>query len=410
MIDLDQQIRDYYDRIIIPVTTDEYSDLVAGRPIAVRLSRAWVLAAAFVVVLISLGVTILVRSGNGGEFTDRPAPTVPVTQAPNLRDGDNPETGLSAPVAVFDIDADTLCEWFSADDMNQIVATAQQRAGTDYVFEDFAAAGCDNNLWKTPSFSWGPNRGDSLAILLDLVDDQENPDLASAGNSLDEHIGHPLLADGISFQLRTNQFFWQEGLDGYLLADGHEEEILYFGFGVDNHDSTTTMSGEYNDLGLAVANELLQRMHWIEPGIFSWDTDDLGEWVTQADMSAALEDYWDSEIEVGAGLEYVPATQATRFDEWQYGIAGWRIYAHNGDHDGDGVADVETTMTDPRLPEGVSYGKGEGFAWMSYILSGPNSDQSICLTAVAPPRSGDPDEDLIFAVASMMLREMGWTD
>lgn len=411
MIDLEQQIRNYYDRIIIPVTTDEYTDPATGRPTAASPNRAWALTAAFVVVLISVGLTVLLRGGNDGQVVDEPSPTVPITEAPNPADGDNAEAENAAPVPVFDIDADTLCEWFSADDMNQIVAAAQQRAGTDYDFEDFAASGCDNNLWKTPWFFSGHNGDDSLAVLLEVADDEEDSDLVSAGNSLDEYVGHPLLADRITFKPRTNQFSWQEGLDGYLLVGGHEEEILYFGFGVDNHDSTTRMSGEYNDLGLAVADELLRRMHWIEPGIvFSWDADDLGEWVTQAEMTIALEDFWDAEIEVGAVLEYVPTTHGTRFDEWRYSIAGWRIFAHNGDHDGDGVVEVETTRTDPRLPHGVSYGKGEGFAWMSYILSGPNSDQSICLTAVGPPRSGDPDEDLVFAVASMMLREMGWTD
>ena len=55
MIDLDRQIHDYYDRITIPVTTDEYTRIATGAPVVQRKSRPWVLAAAFVVVLIGVG-------------------------------------------------------------------------------------------------------------------------------------------------------------------------------------------------------------------------------------------------------------------------------------------------------------------------------------------------------------------
>ena len=46
MIDLDRQIHDYYDRITIPVTTDEYTRMATGAPVVQRRSRAWVPAAA----------------------------------------------------------------------------------------------------------------------------------------------------------------------------------------------------------------------------------------------------------------------------------------------------------------------------------------------------------------------------
>ena len=82
----------------------------------------------------------------------------------------------------------------------------------------------------------------------------------------DEFVGHHLLDEGVLYQPRTNQFAWDEGLDGYLLVDGHEDEILYFGFGVDNYDGQTLLSGEYKELVLAFFNELLARMNWIESG------------------------------------------------------------------------------------------------------------------------------------------------
>jgi hypothetical protein len=80
MIDLDRQIREYYDRIVIPVTTDEYARLATGRPVPAGRSRAWAMAVAFVVALVGVGVTMLMLGGNGTSFIDQPEPLpTPVT-------------------------------------------------------------------------------------------------------------------------------------------------------------------------------------------------------------------------------------------------------------------------------------------------------------------------------------------
>jgi hypothetical protein len=103
---------------------------------------------------------------------------------------------------------------------------------------------------------------------------------------------------------------------------------------------------------------------------------------------------------------------------WSFRLAGdegsWRVFAHNGSHDGQYVG--PPTETDPRLPPGVVFQRGEGFAYGFYILSGPNSRESICMSVLPPgvawPQGSDVDvhEDRVFALASMMLREMGWAD
>lgn len=166
-----------------------------------------------------------------------------------------PEDVVSAPVAVFDLQTDSLCDWFTADDMNEIIAAAQRRASTDYTFEAFRfpAGSCD---WQTPGF-FATGSDDSVFVHLAETDDEVDPD---------EFLGHRLLDDAVSYQIRTYQFSWQEGVDGYLRVDGYEDQILYFGFGVDDHDRATYMTGEYEELGLAVFNELLQRMGWIDSG------------------------------------------------------------------------------------------------------------------------------------------------
>ena len=97
----------------------------------------------------------------------------------------------------------------------------------------------------------------------------------------------------------------------------------------------------------------------------------------------------------------------------------WTVVAHNADHDGDGVVRGEgLTKTDPRLPAGVVYEPAVGFAHGYYLLSGPHSPEAVCMTVLPGVRFGHPadesevaaHEDHVFAVATMMLREMGWAD
>lgn len=155
--------------------------------------------------------------------------------------------------------------------------------------------------------------------------------------------------------------------------------------------------------------------------VFSWSDGDLAEWVTEDEMSDTLKGLLGVEIDGEATWDHEADGSS-----WSFG--GWRVYAHNGDHSPDGGV-VAPTTTDPRLPQGVTYQALWGFAHGFYGLSGPNTDESICL-AVFPPGErlgyplrywdsdlGDPEnseakahEDRVFAVASMMLQEMGWAD
>ena len=85
MIDLERQIHDYYSQITIPVTTDEYTRMATGVPVVPRRSRAWVLAAAFVVVLIGVGIMVLMVGESNPSFIDQPetsAPDPTTTPAP----------------------------------------------------------------------------------------------------------------------------------------------------------------------------------------------------------------------------------------------------------------------------------------------------------------------------------------
>lgn len=385
-----------------------------------RARKAWAFAAALVAAAAVVGIPVWLLSS---DVTNEVA---------------------SPPMDVFDLATDRFCDWVTADDMTEAVAAAQRRAGTDIVFEDFTECRGFNinrgssvargGMWTTPG--WYSSRGlmSSIAVAVDPLPPEE------VGVNPDDFAGHRLLDDAVTHEIRTNQFAWQEGVDLHLLVEGHEDEILYFGLGVDNHDGRTELSGEYTEFGLALANELLARMNWVPttfdideasaqlgpPGdlagptgpdrAFSWG-DDLSEWVTEEEMAQALADvvrqYRGANLEDGVTIS-LSRPDGEGDDGWSWEAVGWSVQVHSGDHDGrfDVEADVEATLTDPRLPEGVTYQEGWGFAWMSRILVGPNSDESICVTLVPADRAfEDPDyEDMVFAIGSMMLREMRWAD
>ncbi len=158
----------------------------------------------------------------------------------------------------------------------------------------------------------------------------------------------------------------------------------------------------------------------IEPeSAFSWG-DDLNDWVTDQEMTAALDEvsrrYSDADLDDDAVLE----NHAEGETEWRWSFRligdteSWTVIAHDGAHGGR-TQDLTATTNDPRLPDGAVYEEAFGFAHGFYILSGPNSDELICMTVVPPgglvtvdrtPRHGDR----VLALASIMLREMGWVE
>lgn len=164
------------------------------------------------------------------------------------------------------------------------------------------------------------------------------------------------------------------------------------------------------------------------PPVFSWDNDDINEWVTEDEMTAALEElswrYQGTDLGGEAVFESSGDPEAV-FEPggfsgwaWRVGPAGdptWRVVVHDGDEHTASPSD-QISKTDPRLPEGVVYHAGWGFAWGAYVLSGPNSDEWICIMVFPPGASSQyPDEsevgeheNMVFDLASMMLREMRW--
>jgi hypothetical protein len=167
--------------------------------------------------------------------------------------------------------------------------------------------------------------------------------------------------------------------------------------------------------------------------VFSWG-DDIFEWVTADEMEVVFESLSIRHAGVALSegevvLERSGGPSADPWDEWNWihepiapsqtpwrpppgrWIAGARMWEWE--------EFVIAPQTDRRLPDGVVFWPGP---WGSgYTLRGPNSSEAIGISLL-PPLESDlhpfdtyPDrretyDEMLFEVASMMLRELGWAD
>jgi hypothetical protein len=225
-------------------------------------------------------------------------------------------TESSAPKPVFHFATDSVCDWFTPEDMNEIVAVAQQRAGTDYDLKAFDSSSLPEcrrlaTMWKAEEPS---SPGHRVWFQLEPLGVEPRWSPYEEPNP-DEFVGHSLLDDDVTYQTRSYQFAWKAGLDGFVQVDGHQDEILYFGLAVHTMEGQGT--NEYEELGLAMVNEVLERMNWInsEPSVsdaFSGD----GAPIEPSGIVLAGSSGWGTSAVVdGAGMVWIDGPfELTRLD------------------------------------------------------------------------------------------------
>lgn len=212
---------------------------------------AYAMAAA-VVVLILIGATGFLLTGNGS--------VGPVaTQVPQV----TVATTIPEVSEVFDLASDTVCGWFAADELDQIVAVAQERVGTAFEFNAF-----EGFCWDEPrdgfsarsSAGWTSSPAADGSIMIGISRPRSDAVVKFDPGAL---TGHELLGDSVMYQLIRYHVAYDAGLRVYLQVGGNEGKVLDFALGIGGAGGGTPM---YEELGLAIANELLERMNWIEPG------------------------------------------------------------------------------------------------------------------------------------------------
>ena len=156
------------------------------------------------------------------------------------------DLSLGEPVEAFDFSTQSLCDWFSPEDIDAIVTSTYEEFGVplDPGLEMDRVEGQNSDCgWAWP--------------VVTLSERHEPVDWA--GTTL---APHPALGDSVLVSIHEPGFYgMMTGLDALLRVDGHPEP-LWFG-----HTTPESVSGDVetiNTLGLTIANEMLKGMGWIE--------------------------------------------------------------------------------------------------------------------------------------------------
>ncbi len=183
--------------------------------------------------------------------------------------------------AEFDFSVDSLCGWFTAAEMDQIIDTAQQRAGTALELPPFAPQdGCrTDSVGPQPggreSASW--NSGSTTVWLVPGLDPPAEAwvgDVSGGGSSTapEAFVAHPQLSEPITYgnlgTVGSNESRYPpRAMAVHLKVAGHEDPLWFsleiWGPGSvagsrDLDDSTLA------SLGLAVADGMLSDMNWVD--------------------------------------------------------------------------------------------------------------------------------------------------
>lgn len=172
-----------------------------------------------------------------------------------LRDGEG-----SVAAEEFVLGTDSLCDWFTAEDMTEIVRSAQAEAGTQFEFDAFEPGDCRGDdgyqQWAT---SDGWLRGDEGSVGIYLMRGRTEPD---------QYGPHELLGDAASYVLVAHTTSPGPGVELQVRVEGHDDAIVVglqgpHAVGV-GPLSPSDLNAEYELLGLAVARLMLEDMGWID--------------------------------------------------------------------------------------------------------------------------------------------------
>jgi hypothetical protein len=218
---LDERIRRMMQQVVDESPPPPY--MSAGMPltpVADRRIPNWAFAAAAaVVLLVLLGGTGWLFGGYGTDVAGEPVP--------------------------FDFASDSLCEWFSPEEIHAIVASTYMELGVPLDPTDQMRQMHDENsdcYWTYPLVS------------LSLDESRVPSGPFESHPALDESVRVSYVSDG-SYGLMF-------GVDVILTVEGHSEQ-LWFGHATSVDDLGVGVP-TVNTLGLTIANKMLQQMGWID--------------------------------------------------------------------------------------------------------------------------------------------------
>lgn len=175
----------------------------------------------------------------------------------------------------FVLGTDSLCEWFTAEEMTELVAAAQAEAGTQFEFAAFdpePGGSLRRRRAVRSAHLAGQDHGRVVALSLSGygVDDPEG----EAGRALEreEFVPHELLGDGVTYGLFwRNDSVWSAYNDGpkmdvVLRVEGHDDAVSFrvFAYPSDVNERDWFPHEEVGSFGFAAARLMLEGMGWID--------------------------------------------------------------------------------------------------------------------------------------------------
>jgi hypothetical protein len=154
--------------------------------------------------------------------------------------------------AAFDFSRQSLCDWLSPEEMDEIVKSTFEELGVQPLPEEhFQSQGGDSGC------SW---QGDTW-VGLSLKDGPNFPD--SSG------VPHAALDDSVRARIEVDgRYGFFDGTDAFLFVDGHDEQLHFEHSIPDNFGGDVgTINGDVEmikTVGLTIANKMLQQMEWVE--------------------------------------------------------------------------------------------------------------------------------------------------
>ena len=276
----DTQLRELADSLVaMAPEAPPMPDLEPARHPTPRHRPVVVVAAAALLVVVVIGsLSVLLGGSDGGAPPATFVPPGTSTSSTTIADL------TSEQAAVFDLAVDDLCEWFTAGDIDSMIADAQRKAGTDFVLDPIDPEGCwaDDtpmgwtvdgptegsgfSAWGTATWPQGQRIERSMMVGIQRLLPQGS-EWATTAYWLETHPGywshHPLLDDSVGYHVVRYTVAYEAGLHVHLWVEGSDDRYAVFLFGVGDGGAESTP--KYEELGLAIFNELLERMNWIAP-------------------------------------------------------------------------------------------------------------------------------------------------
>lgn len=218
-------------------------------PMLQQLSPRWLIPLTVVVLLLP---SCSASDADGADTT--PATTTTAAAKTIAVEATTTTTSKSS---VFDFSSDDLCDWFSARDIEAIVAQAYQENGAS-PFASHFDEGISYSDTRIASCAWEDAVGISTVSLAGVMpgvmlgDDYDyDPD----GPIGEPWIRHPALSEGIYIN-DVHSYFALGEIDPTLVVEGQERVLAFF------HDVRPGFNGDA-EVGLAIVEEMLRQMGWI---------------------------------------------------------------------------------------------------------------------------------------------------